>query len=143
MEVEVPNLGLLRNNFSKIELQKEGNLGKYIAMLALAVEYIHSFGANHGKLTSEHIYVSKNEENGEITLKLSNIRSQMLMREESDKYSENDLRNLIKLIIELKGEQHYEYFGYHVYNRDDILLMSMVNDEREFFIRLNKFTDAK
>jgi DNA-binding XRE family transcriptional regulator len=82
MEVEVSNSGLLKNNFTNIQLEKEGNLAKYIAMITLAMEYIESFGANHGKIDCEHIYVSKNEENGEVTLKLSNIRSQMLKREE-------------------------------------------------------------
>ena len=84
MEVEVPNSGLLKNNFPSIHLEREGNLAKYIAMITLAMEYIESFGANHGKIDCEHVYVSKNEENGEVTLKLSNIRSQMLKREESE-----------------------------------------------------------
>jgi hypothetical protein len=72
-------------------------------MIALAVEYLDHFGANHGKIDFNHIYISKNVENGEITLKLSNIRSQMLKREESEDYCENDFRNLIKFIIKLKA----------------------------------------
>ena len=81
MEVEIPNCGQLSKNYSLLKLENEGNLVKYIIMISLAVEYLHNFGVNHGKLDSEHVYVSINLENGDIALKLSNLRSQMLMRE--------------------------------------------------------------
>ena len=71
MEVETPNYGKF-TSLSTLFL-KEENLAKYIAMISLAVEYLDHFGANHGKINNEHIFLSK--ENGEITIKLSNIRS--------------------------------------------------------------------
>jgi hypothetical protein len=82
MEVEVANYGSLEDDsFSLAQLTKEENLPKYIAMIALAVEYLENLGLNHGNVNFKHIYLFKNEENGEITLKLSNIRSQMLLKE--------------------------------------------------------------
>jgi len=73
MEVETPNYGKVSSYSMKF--LKEESLAKYISMISLAVEYLDHFGANHGKINYEHIFLNKNVENGEITFKLSNIRS--------------------------------------------------------------------